>query len=196
MKNLIYVMMLAFGLVGSVSAAQIEYNFKYGDNNNYAALPFTESGVTTTATATYNGFANPAKVAWRYGGLGVKNPQCILYVFCDNPEIDGFYGDDYLTLSFAYDVDLLGLNFGKDWCNDKFDLYVDGVGVLYNQQTYGGWTDFALGTYSGKAFTIRADGYKDSFLLSGLRINVPEPTALIILAGGILGLCISRRRKS
>ncbi len=186
------VMLLSVGLVGAVNAAVIQYDLT-GGSGNYPSIDFTVNGVTATATATYNGFSNSANVSRDSHGLGVKNG------FLDGSDIDGFWRDDYLTLTFDNAVSLRGFNFAHDTFNDEFDLYVDGVSVAHNLETTGGWEMFSFGTYIGNAFTVRASEWNDNFVLSGMKIetvSVPEPALFALMGFGLLGLGAMRRRRS
>ncbi|VAW90332.1 hypothetical protein MNBD_GAMMA18-633 [hydrothermal vent metagenome] len=189
-KFCLFVMVLSIGMVSAANAAIIQYDFT-GGSGNYSSIDFTMSGVTVTATATYNGFSNSANVSRDNHGLGVRNG------YLDSSDIDGLFRNDYLTLTFDNAVSLLGLDFDHDTSNDEFDLYVDGVNVVYNLETTGGWEEFSFGTYVGNSFTVRANGASDNFVLSGLRVEtVPEPALFALMGFGLLGLGVMRRRRS
>ena len=189
-KFCLFVMVLSVGIVSAANAAVIQYDLT-GGSGNYPSIDFTMSGVTVTATATYNGFSNSANVSRDSHGLGVKNGHL------DSSDIDGRWRNDYLTLTFDNAVSLLGFNFGHDTSNDEFDLYVDGVNVVHNLETTGGWEVFSFGTYIGNSFTVRASGWNDNFVLSGMRVEtVPEPALFALMGFGLLGLGVMRRRRS
>jgi hypothetical protein len=180
MNRIIASAVLLLGMAGSVNAAIIEYDLRGGNGQAYS-YDFTVDGLTMTATATWNGFSNIAKVTRDMHGLGVRNSRA------DNDDIDGFGRNDYLTLTFDFMVDLVGLNFGHDTNNDEFDLYVDGLFKDRNLETTGFWETFAMGARRGTSFTVRASANDDNFVLSGIRVSaVPEPGSL-----ALLGLCLA-----
>lgn len=186
----LFVMVLSAGMVSAANAAVIQYDLT-GGSGNYPSIDFTMSGVTVTATATYNGFSNSANVSRDSHGLGVRNGHL------DSSDIDGRWRNDYLTLTFDNAVSLRGFNFSHDTRNDEFDLYVDGVSVVHNLETTGGWEMFSFGTYIGNSFTVRASDWNDNFVLSGMKIEtVPEPALFALMGFGLLGLGVMRRRRS
>ncbi len=189
-RFLLLIAVLVVGVVGSATAAPIQYDFSDSGSGNAPSIDFTVGGLTVTVTASYNGFSNSANVSRDPHGLGVKNG------FLDSSYIDGFWRDDYLTLSFDRTVSLLGFNFDHDTLNDEFDLYVDGISVAHNLETTGGWESFSLGTYVSDSFTIRASEWNDNFVLSGMRVQaVPEPALVFLMGFGLLGMGMMARRR-
>ncbi len=191
MKKTMTSVVLAFSLAGAANAGIIDFDFT-GGSGQAAFYDFTVDGITTTATATYNGFSNSADVTRSGSGIGVNNS------WLDSDQIDGSGREDYLTLSFSNEVELLGFTFGhSDW-NDEFDLYVDGSAAGYNFDTDDGLAAFSPSTFLGSAFTVRANGGNDNFVISSMRISVadvPEPGTLALLGLGLAGLGLSRRRQ-
>ncbi|MCF6218347.1 MAG: PEP-CTERM sorting domain-containing protein [Gammaproteobacteria bacterium] len=189
-RFLLLIAVLVVGMVGSVNAAPIQYNFQNSGSGSSPSMDFTVDGLTVTITATYNGFSNSADVSRDVHGLGVRNGHL------DSSDIDGRWRDDYLTLSFDRAVSLIGFNFAHDTLNDEFDLYVDGISVAHNLETTGGWETFSLGTYVSDSFTIRASEWNDNFVLSGMRVQaVPEPALVFLMGFGLLGMGVMARRR-
>jgi len=189
MKKLIFGIGIMVIMVAMAQSAQamniISYNFGGGPGTNSASKAFTTSGVTTTATATWDGFSNAGLVNHGTSGLGVWNTGG-----SDSNNIDGDGRNDYLHMTFGSMTTLRGLYLSHDDSNDFYDLYVDGTKVINNASAHGDWDDFATGLYQGFTFTIRADGSSDDYTLYGMRIEnpVPEPTTVLLMSIGIAGL--------
>ena len=180
-------------MIGTANAGVIEFDFT-GGTGNHSSIDFSAGGLTTTATATWNGFTNTADVSndrhhnTDSHGIGVKNNRL------DSGQVDGFIRNDYLTFTFDTIVELTGFNFSHDSGNDEFDLYVDGLMVERNQETTDGFLAFAPSSYMGTAFSVRANQNNDNFYVSGMQITtVVEPGTLALLGLGLAGLGYSRR---
>jgi hypothetical protein len=189
MRKLIASATLLLGMAGSANATVIEYDFT-GGRGEASSYEFTVDGLTATATANYNGFKRSAKVTRDKHGLGVKSSRR------DNRDIDGRGRNDYLTVTFDFVVDLLGLKFGHNSKNDEFDLYLDGTKTNNNRETRVGWKKFAIGARSGTSFTVRASQNNDNFVLKGMKVAaspIPLPGSLALLGLGLAGLGATRR---
>jgi hypothetical protein len=184
MRKLIASAALLLGMAGPANAMIIEYDFT-GGSGKAPSYEFTVDGLTATATASSSGFKRSANVTRDKHGLGVKSNRD------DDRNIDGKGRNDYLTVTFDFAVDLLGLKFGHKSKNDEFDLYLDGTKTNNNRETTSGWKKFAMGAHSGTSFTVRASQKNDNFVLKGMRVAatpIPAPGSLALLGLGLAGL--------
>ena len=206
MKNIIKLtilsgtsLLISLGLSSTANAAVVTYDFT-GSGGDASSYSFTESGLTVTATATYNGFSNFAEVNRNSNGLGVDSG-----IFDLNNQVDGFGQNDYLTLTFDATVEAIALDFANNTSNDEFDFYVGTTRIINNAETTpDGWINLSGLTgnsLEGTTFTIRANQNNDNFRVQGMQVNyapaVPEPStyAMFGMAFAILGVVGYRSRK-
>ncbi|ARC89190.1 hypothetical protein B5V46_11505 [Rhodovulum sp. MB263] len=184
---------------GSASAATFDFTSASLDANNQ----LTVDGVTVSAYAgVYRDFPNPdtilvtdcstslscdRSVSQSSAGLGVGG-------FLDSSEIDGFLGNDLLTLSFSQTVDFSQVLFSYWSMADSFDLFVDGV--LVSPEERSGPNPYPLSGLTGTSISFGADGWTDSYKLASITVApVPVPAAGLMLLGGLGGLAALRRKK-
>ncbi|MGA1826316.1 MAG: PEP-CTERM sorting domain-containing protein [bacterium] len=214
MKKLLVILCaiaLIFGMVGSVSATPITFDFADSwtpgpQNNGQESLVFTSGGVELVATASIDGPSpdpdNIAKatVTWREDdGLGVKwGPGGPEYpTGYGDPRVDTSEGDDSLHLTFANPMMMVGVTF-MDWGGDEeWDLLLDDADTpIIINSTNNQWD----GALSAQTFTFRADEGSGGFSLATLTVKpipepVPEPATFLLLGISVMGLIGLDRKK-
>jgi hypothetical protein len=211
MKKLLVIlcaMTLFFGMVGSVSATTITYDFTNGTDGLYDGnvngaefIDITSDGVATAeidGVPPYTG--SEPTVTWRTYGLGVKYPDG------GDPRIDTSDGNDYLHITFVNPMLMVGATFGRwgDEFNDDdgsviremWDLLLDDHDdPIIQDSTDNPWDGEAL---LASTFTFRADGDSAGFSLATLTVQtvqpVPEPASILLLGAGMIGLAGFRRK--
>jgi hypothetical protein len=119
-------------------------------------------------------------------GLGVGGRH-------DSAWIDGFNGNDLLTLRFSREVNFHDVVFaGWDSRYDSFDLFVDGVLVAPEERTGSG--AFSLAGLTGTFISFGADAWDDAFKVESINIApVPLPATALMLLAGLGGFAFFRR---
>lgn len=202
---------LLYFMTGAASAAPIHYDFEATpDNNTHDSLHMTVDGVALTITAwaknSENSWLQVTSAYGNYGGdnAGVYNGTYGLGLFLANSDdsysMDGADGandgvdrDEGLLFSFDRQVELTHINFRYWGSNDDFNLDADGISLFVDNANSG--NDNYYGSHVGTKFMVWADGDNDSFRIQDIDINtVPEPSTLLLLVSGLVGLAGTRRR--
>lgn len=160
----------------------------------------TQDGITVGVTGgsfTDGGTVTPGGVLVGTSvlGIGILNGL-------DDPQIDGFLGNDVAIFNFSEKVELNSVTFGFFNGNDDFTLFVDvsmdgalevqGFSFDTGSDTY----NFAAG-YISDLFGIGARASNDEFTIKSLTVTaVPLPPAVLLFGGALVGLgWLTRRRK-
>ena len=130
----------------------------------------------------------------RHQGLGVHSDDG------DTQQLNGDSEDEALRFFLSAPGALTQIVFNNWGSNDAFDLSVDGIGTLNNEDPQGGiWNGFLS---FDSTFAIGADSDRERFRIRSITVDipsaaiasVPEPGTIALLAIGIIGLVSSRRR--
>lgn len=183
---------VALGLsFGPASAVTLDLtNSGVFSGNQGQSLTFSEvlTGIDLDITGERGSSSN---ITLRFGanGLGVRGVPAN----DDSGNIDGSDEVETLVFTFSDQVVLNGLVFGNNQSNDEFDLFVDGIEVITNGET----TAVPGLGLTGTTFGIRADQANDNFRLASVTVAaVPLPMPILLLASGLGGLILLRRKKA
>jgi len=207
-KNIL--MGLALTLASATASATIIDFMAMGNTSEYGAQPLSVDILTINGYYNLgNGLGN-AYLDSNWGGLGVckvldSSAQC-------NPA-----SDDNVTTGESLNIAFnSGVTINKIWFNNNHDgdlsllgdtININGsnntfsTGDQTNQQLRGNGDLFSDWLYTG-AISINGGGSFDisfvneSFYVSAIEYSVPEPAMLGLLALGLIGIGISKRKKA
>lgn len=170
--------------------------------NGSAVALFSSGGITGSVVAgcdvggnsvNCDGTTYVPTIRLTNNGMGVRSRGHIA------GQLDTSNGGEFLTFVFDFAVNLLGIDFHALSAGEYYDLFIGGTQVADNQ-TGDPWT---TAFFNVTSLTIKADG-NGKFLVRGIEAvaaqrqvgEVPLPATGLLLAAGLGGLVIVRRRKS
>lgn len=173
----------------SVGAAQAATTFDFNTNGpDASSLYFTQDGIGFTVTPGV-GLGNPS-ITQTTAGLGVYTDRLGKKFDDTDDDVDGFPGFEFLTFTFDSAVKLGSVLFGNvdgDW-----DVYVNSDKIANGSTN----NPFGFGWVEAMSFTVKADGWDDSWRVSSLTVApVPVPAAGILLLTALGGLGLAARRR-
>lgn len=197
MKKKILGIAAALLFSANASAALITFTFGSGTGSlidpgaNQRYYTDTVSGVTVTVTgwaeADLDGIFGPIggqrDVTRGSRGLGVAGNG--------NGQVNGAgtFGDA-LKFDLSQSGTLVGITLRRLSSNEEFDLAIDDVAALNNVSS-NPWSGSLA--YINNLW-IGADSSNEDFRVKAITVDVPEPGTLGLLALGLIGLGLARRR--
>ena len=217
------VSLFLLGTSGFAEAASITWNFTGSGSEGSIgnSRSFTAGGITTTATAwSYNGSFQQARLGQWSTGLGI----CSTSETCGSPvhQVDNAGQNEYVLFLFSSPIDPLTVRIDPYGTYDRDVSYWTGnvvspislTGVLYGGLGALGFSGRADndGTVSSsyRDVSINAPfvnallfgpklggGGDDYFKITSMSaaVSVPEPSSLLLLGFGLLGLVWLRRKQ-
>ena len=150
-----------------------------GDNRSYQ---YTGSDFSVTVDGYEEGFTDRERVTRNSRGLGVASEGDL------NNQLDGVGGTEWLRFTVAGGGILDYVDASQFGWNDDFSLMIDGV--YYGDYSADPWTGaIAFSSW----FAIGANHRSDEFRLRKVGITVPEPSTLVLMLIGILGIGAARK---
>ena len=197
--------LIATCLPFTASAAPVSFSFDERFNYTNDSYAFeSEEGGDFVSVSAHSTRGDAYLAGWDYG-LSIFTCTRICY---DQHLIEGRGPDEYVFVDFGQEVELTSLSFSYVDSYDDFTLRGEGFDLIADDVAIGsgGGQYWDVATYLftssvvGSSFYIGADYRDDNFKLSGLGANtiaaVPIPSALWLMASGLAGIGLLRRRKS
>ncbi len=193
------ILLLILFLCSTAGASPIEYNFQFPQNGDSIFTAFDSrtfdlgSGLEVTVSGSIDDrtSASFGLVTQNIDGLSIIDSHSNLAY------VDGASGVETLWLEFNQEVSLDAVNLWVSHTDngEAIDVIVDGELAVENfRVTGGGWFDVTAGV--GTRLGLRADAPIDRFQLRDIRVSisaVPEPTTLLLVSCGLLGMAGLRR---
>lgn len=189
---------------GASLASTVDFHFGSSHPSYTSKVSKTVDGITLDVTGLRcdgsSCWSSNKLVEWGTG-IGIySNSQ-------DSHQVDGYYRDEYLKLTFSEEVTLDAAKFTYYSADDDFTLHTwngskfvfNGHGDACEANCGGSHTvhtyDFA-GTYTSTMFLIGAKYDDDDWKFKGVSVTpVPLPAAGFMLLAGLGGLAAMKRRK-
>jgi hypothetical protein len=173
-----------------------------GTGGKVESSAFTVDAVTVVATALTS--AGTPKVSPEPNGLGVRAGG----IGDHTRQIDAVGALEILRLTFDRSVELVSVIFSRVGFDDDFSLAVDGTTLIGSatipgshpkDKGEGSFSFLGLPTLSrtGTFFDFTVPGLDDDYRVKGVTIDasgspshVPEPSPILLLGTGLLGLAV------
>lgn len=188
---------IALSITVSAQASTVDFVFAgipWGDTSAGSSFSFTEGGLNLTVSATSG--SDASWVNWSPFGLGVSSG------WWDDPQIDGFFWNDLLLLSFDKDVTISSATFTLTWWgNDEFHLFVDDESLVSAYIPGNGVYPFsAINTLdrTGRNFGFTVTDWNDNYMIAGVTVEVtqtPVPATGLLFVSSMLGILGIRKNR-
>ena len=219
-RNFALAFAAALGIASAAPAAAVTFDFAAANSGNWAdSLTYASGGLGLTVTGGDTTGGKGKVATWAGWGLGMRSASdCTSRSGCtgSDHQIDSSGLNDVVTFTFSKAVSITQLVFNLVDKGDTFDLYANGavagggaVASVVNLASAPG-TSFGVGAGETQGTQCSVWGWyrkctpvvlTSAFKLKSVTVTVPDdpapvpaPATGLLLAGGLAGLAMIRRR--